>query len=46
MFLVEIKSMKIGYNLPVRRHNREKHNILHQTYISEASRLNLLKKPK
>jgi hypothetical protein len=44
MFLLEIESMEIDYDLSVRRHNRERHNVLHQAYFNEISRLSLLKK--
>lgn len=45
MFLLGIEPMEVGYGLSVRRHNRERYGVLHQIYVSEASRLSLLKKP-
>lgn len=45
MFLIEIESMKISYNLFIKRHNRERYNVLHQIYFNKINRLNLLKKP-
>ena len=44
MFFFEIESMKINYNLFVKRHNRKKHNVLHQIYFNEINRFNFFKK--